>query len=616
MARGVEFAMATDPGGAWEPIPRQDKAQGTGQARAPTGITAVVLTRDVADGIDACLTPLNWADCILVVDDFSTDDTRDRCEKLGARVLERKLESFAAQRNFALAHVTTPWVLFIDSDEIVTPAGAEEIKAAVKDDAVAGYWIPRKNLLGKRWLRYAGWSPDYQLRLFQVAKGRYEPDRLVHELVKLDGPDAHLTELLTHYSYASIRQFLAKHKRYAELEARHLWLRGQRVRPHNYIMQPLRAFNRHFFTWRGYAGGLAGLALSAAMAYFDWRMHRHLKALERDPTTRVWEEFRTLPAATCDFSVVIVSYNVADLLASAIESVYADLERANIAGEVIVVDNASHDDSVNMVQARFPRVRLIANGENLGFGSAVNQGMMAAHGQCVVVLNPDANVKSGFFDAMQRFLQRQPHVGLVGPHVAEPNGVTQSTCRRSYTLATAFLQSTPLEWWLGESPDLKRFYCRDLNENTEARIDWVVGACLVVRREVLQAVGGCDPRFFMYFEETDWCQRIQAAGWEIAYFPEARVVHKRSQSANQDLISRALNFHHSRHKFLSKEWGLLVALGLRSVIGLLFIIFVVLEVARGLLKGRDPFLLQNANVFAHVAVWYFSGFPGHGRRLV
>ena len=180
-------------------------------------------------------------------------------KRAGARVFERTLESFAAQRNFALTHVQTLWVLFIDSDERVSPALAAEIQEAVRDETVAGYWIPRKNLFKGRWVRHAGWGPDYQLRLFRVAQGRYDPSRFAHETVLLDGPDKRLTELLTHYNYSSVRQFVAKQQRYAQLEARRLWLDGQRVRWRNYILQPLRAFNRRFFTWQGYARRLAGI---------------------------------------------------------------------------------------------------------------------------------------------------------------------------------------------------------------------------------------------------------------------------------------------------------------------------------------------------------------------
>ena len=582
----------------------------------PIGITAAVLTRNVAAEIESCLAALAWTDSIVVIDDFSTDNTRAVCERSGAEVYARRLESFAAQRNFALSHVQTPWVLFIDSDEHVSAALAEEIRAAVQDETVAGYWIPRKNLFNGRWVKHAGWGPDYQLRLFRVAKGRYDPSRFAHETVLLDGPDKHLTELLTHYNYASVRQFLAKQRRYAQLEARRLWLDGQRVRWRNYVLQPLRAFHRRFITWRGYADGWLGLVLCAAMAYFEWRTYRHLAALENDPTTPVWQEFRQLPAATCDVSVVIVSYNVADLLVSAIGSVLADIAHAGQSGEVIVVDNASQDGSAETVCANFKNVRLITNTTNEGFGRAANRGMLAATGEVVVVLNPDASVRTGFFAAARDYLAREPRVGLLGPHVVLPDGATQSSCRRTYSLATAFVESTPLQWWFGETPALQRFYCRDLDETQAATVDWVVGACLVARRAVLQAVGGFDPRFFMYFEETDWCRRIREAGWDVAYVPAAEVLHHHSRSADQDLTARALNFHRSRQAYMAKERGRVVALLLRGIIGLLFAVYTLQQATKALLRRQNQELRQSVGVLFRVTVWYLTGLSGGGRRAV
>ena len=588
----------------------------TSSSHSPTGITAVVLTRNVATAIEPCLAALAWADSTVVVDDFSTDNTRAVCERSGAQVYERRLESFAAQRNFALSHVQTPWVLFIDSDEHVSAALAAEIRAAVKDETVAGYWIPRKNLFNGRWVKHAGWGPDYQLRLFRVAKGRYDPSRFAHETVLLDGPDRRLSELLTHYNYASVRQFLAKQRRYARLEARRLWLDGQRVRWRNYVLQPLRAFHRRYFTWRGYADGWLGMVLCAAMAYFEWRTYRYLAALEKDPTTPVWQEFRRMPAATCDVSVVIVSYNVADLLATAIDSVLADMEHAGVSGEVVVVDNASQDHSVATVRERFPYARLITNAKNVGFGRAANQGMLSAQGESVVVLNPDASVQPGFFAATEGYLDREPHVGLLGPRLVDRDKTAQPSCRRAYTLATAFLESTPLQWWFGETPALRRFYCHDLDLAQAARVDWVEGACLIVRREVLKVVGGFDPRFFMYFEETDWCGRIRAAGWDVAYFPGAQVLHYRSQSADQDLTARALNFHQSRHTFMVKEHGRLVALFLRFILGLLFAVHTVLQAGKAVLRPHNRDLRQNVAVLCRVTVWYLAGFSGWRRPSV
>ena len=563
-----------------------------------------------------CLATLAWADSIVAVDDFSSDDTRALCERQGVRVLQRKLDSLAAQRNFALDHVRTPWVLFVDSDERVPPELATEIRQAVCDEAVVGYWIPRKNLFKQRWIRHTGWGPDYQLRLFRADQGRYDPAHFTHEIVALTGPEERLRQQLIHYNYRSVRHFVTKQHFHARLEARRFWLAGQRVRWRNYVLQPLRAFKRRFFTWQGYADGWLGFALSVATAYFEWRTYRHLAALENDPTTAVWRQFWEMPAATRGVSVVIVSYNVADLLASAIDSVLADMECADIDGEVIVVDNASADGSAATVRARFPHVRLLENAENTGFGRAANQGMLAARGELIVILNPDASVEPGFFTAARDYLARQPRAGLLGPRVARPDGTAQWTCRRSYTLAAALLESTPLQWWLGETPALRRFYCRDLDATRAATVDWVEGACLVARRAVLRAVGGFDPRFFMYFEETDWCRRIREAGWDVAYFPGARVLHHRSQSADQDPTARALNFHRSRQAFLAKERGRLAALPIRVCVGLLFAVYTAQQAAKVLFRWRNRDLRQDVGVLARVTAWYLTGLPRRERRQV
>ena len=132
----------------------------------------------------------------------------------------------------------------------------------------------------------------------------------------------------------------------------------------------------------------------------------------------------------------------------------------------------------------------------------------------------------------------------------------------------------------------------------------------------MQAVGGFDPRFFMYFEETDWCGRIKEAGWDVAYFPGAQVLHHRSRSADQDLIARALNFHRSRHAFLVKERGRLVALLLRAIIGLLFAVYTMQQAAKTLVKRQNQELRRNVAELGHVTLWYLTGFSGRRRHPV
>lgn len=251
-------------------------------------VTAVVLTLNEARNIVPCLRTLRWTDALLIVDTGSTDRTRELAAGAGARVLTRQWKGWADGRNFALDHVETPWVLFVDADERVPIELAAEIKEALAradategDDAPAGYWIPRQNLIVGRWIRHTGWSPDYQLRLFRVDRGRYDVARPVHELVQLAGAEGHLRHRLVHHNYVSWRQFWAKQRRYARDEARQMFVRGDRAKPHNFVLQPLRELRRRYIALEGYRDGVIGAQLSVLMALANLVMYVELRRLSR-----------------------------------------------------------------------------------------------------------------------------------------------------------------------------------------------------------------------------------------------------------------------------------------------------------------------------------------------
>ena len=251
------------------------------------GIAAVVLARDEAAHIAACLSTLEWAaERLVVVDARSRDATPALAAAAGARVVTHDWGGWAAQRNFALTAATQPWVFFVDADERVPPDLAAVAQArvarAARGGPPAGFWVPRRNIIMGRWMRHAGWSPDYQLRLFRRDRGRYDPHRPVHELVLLDGAAEHLEQRLVHYNYTSWAQFWMKQRRYALAEAAALDAQGVRARPHNLVLQPLREFRRRFWTLQGFRSGAMGLGLSAVLAAASfvtyaqlWRLNHH-----------------------------------------------------------------------------------------------------------------------------------------------------------------------------------------------------------------------------------------------------------------------------------------------------------------------------------------------------
>ncbi len=242
-------------------------------------IEAVVLTRNEGANLPDCLRSLFWADSLMVFDSMSDDGTQDLAARLGARVVEHPFANFAAQRSAALEASRADWVFFVDADERCTPELADEIRVAVTDDA-AGWWVPRDNYLFGRLTRYAGWYPDYQLRLLRRGWARYDPARPVHETVLLDGREAWLTNPLVHYNYASVGQFIRKQRPYARLEAESLAAQGTPRRWRSLLSRPVREFHRRFVELEGYRMGAHGLLLSALTAYYSGvAYHKYLHTL-------------------------------------------------------------------------------------------------------------------------------------------------------------------------------------------------------------------------------------------------------------------------------------------------------------------------------------------------
>ena len=173
------------------------------------------------------------------------------------------------------------WVFFLDADERATPELAAEVLQVIKSDAYAGYWAPRRNIIFGKHIKHTGWSPDYQTRLLNVNRCRWDPSRPVHELVLFDGPDGHLTNTLTHYNYDTLSQFVAKQERYTDIHARQLLAEGNRARLRSFIGQPAREFVRRFISLQGYRDGAHGLLLSALLAYYQLRVYLKLWRLQR-----------------------------------------------------------------------------------------------------------------------------------------------------------------------------------------------------------------------------------------------------------------------------------------------------------------------------------------------
>ncbi len=245
-------------------------------------LSAIILTLNEERALPDCLASLRWADEALVFDSASADRTRKIARENGARVLQRRFDNYAAQRNAALAETRADWVLFVDADERVTPELARELREATREQQPVGWWLPRHNFVFGKLTLHAGWYPDYQLRLFRRECGRYDPERHVHEILQLDGLTGRLRQPLIHHNYATVTEFIARQRRYAHYEATVLCRQGERARMHNFVLQPLRQFLWRFVALSGWRMGWHGLLLSALMAHSQWRLYRELAVLCHD----------------------------------------------------------------------------------------------------------------------------------------------------------------------------------------------------------------------------------------------------------------------------------------------------------------------------------------------
>ncbi len=260
------------------------------------------------------------------------------------------------------------------------------------------------------------------------------------------------------------------------------------------------------------------------------------------------------------FSVITVNYDswphTLRLVGSLRQTGYEDLE-------IVVVDNDRR------AVPELPRhERLIRNLENLGFARACNVGIAASGGELVVLINPDALVRRNFFEELENFFERNPAVGVAGPRIVDSEGNLQLSARKELSFISSLLGRTSLLTRLfPKSPLVKRLFPAADEPSEPTKVDWVSGACMVLRRRTLEEIGPMDERFFMYFEDADLCRRAREAGWLVYYLPQVQILHHTGASSRSR--PRAIwNLHKSAFLYHRKH-GPHGPLGLYSLLTLI-----------------------------------------------
>jgi len=244
-------------------------------------LSVTIITKNEARNIEDCLRSVAWAQEIVVVDEFSSDETVDVAKGLGARVYQEPWKGFAGQKNSAVKKTTGDWILSLDADERIPLPLKEEIEETIgRNDAFHGYFIARKNFFSGRWIRHGGWYPDYCLRLFKKGSGRFE-ERAVHEKVVVTGSTGYLRNPLEHYTYRSTADYLIRMERYSRLAALEI---AEAKRPTLWsalTLRPAFTFLNMYLLRAGFLDGKKGLFLAASYAYYTFL--NYYRFSEKDP---------------------------------------------------------------------------------------------------------------------------------------------------------------------------------------------------------------------------------------------------------------------------------------------------------------------------------------------
>lgn len=260
---------------------------------------------------------------------------------------------------------------------------------------------------------------------------------------------------------------------------------------------------------------------------------------------------------TPDVTVAVVGYRTRDLVLECLASVFRYADDLRV--EAVLVDNASGDGTGAAVRERFPTVRVIENRENRGFAAATNQALCQARGRHVLLLNPDARLTGGALQALVALLDAERDVAAAAPRLVYADGALQPSCRRFPTAWGVFCAVAGLDRIWPGCPRFGRYRMTEFGHDVRRDVDQPMGACLLVRREAIAQVGLLDERFFLYFEDVDWCLRLRQAGWRVAFEPAATVVHLANRSSRQIGPRRWRLYVESLLRYFAKHHGLLGA---------------------------------------------------------
>jgi GT2 family glycosyltransferase len=301
-----------------------------------------------------------------------------------------------------------------------------------------------------------------------------------------------------------------------------------------------------------------------------------------------------------DLSFILVNWNTKGLILEALRSII-DTDHG-YAYEIFVVDNGSADGSPEAIREAFPQIHLIRNDTNQGFARAVNQALNRAGGRYIVLLNSDARLQEGTIQALMVFMEDNPDVGIAGGQLINPDGSRQNSIAPFPSLATELLNRRLLRTLFPRSyPGKEREYPFPID------VDSLVGACIIVRRQAIDDVGGLDEGYFFFMEETDWCLRMRERGWRVSFVPHARILHLQGASAAMARAEARIEFYRSRYRLFTKWRGSAKTIFLK--LGLM--LRLVGEVAANSFLFWNKRYRERWRIYCRLLFWHLRSCPSH-----
>jgi GT2 family glycosyltransferase len=298
-------------------------------------------------------------------------------------------------------------------------------------------------------------------------------------------------------------------------------------------------------------------------------------------------------SAGCDLSIIIVAWNVRDLVLDCLASIRD--ARLEISHEVLLVDNGSHDGTVEAVCGQFPETLVIALPRNVGFAAGNNHGLLKMNGRHAVLLNSDTIVLPGGLERCVRYLDDHPDVGVVGPQLLNPDRTKQNCIHNSPSLVSEVFSQSLLRRLFP-----RRYPSKRVHYPGPIEVEAVLGACLFVRRDVVRQIGPIDEQYFFFLEETDWCHRIRARGWKVVHLPDAQVIHLYGEATKKKVpLATRIEYYRSRYTFFRKNRSRLAYALLCAVVGI--------RLGFGCLFGG-----RRAAEYRGILAWHWAGRPASG----